>query len=171
MDVTEPLRWEHEIVLDQLKAFEKALDEVDWEGIRETLRFFDERLVLHRRKEEEILFPALDTHFGSGNGPISCMLHEHQDEREKIERIRAALARGTGHPETQREVQAAGGYILGLLRNHIAKENQVLYPMAEDILPEEEKKQIEVRMSAIGYCWGPQGTKGSAQQFRMGYVA
>ena len=45
MQLTEPLQWEHEVVLDRLKAFEKALDGNDWKGVRETLRFFDERLV------------------------------------------------------------------------------------------------------------------------------
>ncbi len=154
MEVTEPLRWEHEVVLEQLKSFEKALDEADWKGIRETLRFFDERLVLHRRKEEEVLFPALGGHIGTEGGPIGCMLHEHQDEREKIETIRAAMARGTDHPETRKAVQDAGGYILGLLRNHIAKENQILYPMAESTLSEEEKRRIEREMQAIGFCWG-----------------
>ena len=159
MDVTEPLRWEHEVVLAQLKAFEKSLDEADWKGIRETLRFFDGRLVLHRRKEEEMLFPALGRHIGAEAGPIACMLHEHQEERERIEVIRAALARGTGHPGTLQEVRTAGGYILGLLRNHIAKENQILYPMAEDTLSEEEKQRIEEGMNAIGFCWGSQDLK------------
>ncbi len=153
MEVTEPLKWEHEVVLDQLRTFEKALDEADWNGVRDTLRFFDERLLLHRRKEEEILFPALGRHIGTEGGPIACMLHEHQDEREKIERIRSAMARGTGHPETLKEVRGAGGYILGLLRNHIAKENQILYPLAEDTLSVEEKGRIEEGMNAIGFCW------------------
>ena len=161
MDVTEPLRWEHEVVLDQLKAFEKALAEADWKGIRGTLQFFDERLALHRRKEEEILFPALGRHIGTDAGPIACMLHEHQDEREKIEIIRVALARGTVHPETVQEIRGAGGYILGLLRNHIAKENQILYPMAENTLSEEEKARIEEAMNAVGYCWSPQDLKES----------
>ena len=159
MQLTEPLQWEHEIVLDRLKAFEKALDGNDWKGVRETLRFFDERLPLHRRKEEEVLFPALGRHIGTEGGPIACMLHEHQDEREKIEAIRRALARGPGDPSSWKEILAAGGYILGLLRNHIAKENQILYPLAEEALSSEEKALVEEGMNAIGYCWGPGNRK------------
>lgn len=160
MDVTEPLRLEHEVVLERLKTFEKALDEADWNGIRETLCFFDERLVLHRRKEEEVLFPALGGHIGTEGGPIACMLHEHQDERGKIEAIRAAMSRGTERPETLKTVQDAGGYILELLRSHIAKENQILYPMVENTLSGEEKERVEKGMNAIGYCWGPGDPKG-----------
>ncbi len=163
MEVTEPLRWEHEVVLDRLKAFEKALDEGDWKGIRETLRFFDERLVLHRRKEEEILFPALGRHIGTEHGPIHCMLEEHRDEKEKVERVRSAVARGD-----LAGARSAGGYILGLLRNHIAKENQILYPMVEDILSAEEKGGVEERMNAIGYCWKDGDLKEPLCAGRMG---
>lgn len=155
MQLTEPLRWEHDVVLDRLRTFEKALDGTDWQGVRETLRFFDERLVLHRRKEEEVLFPALGQHIGTEGGPIACMLHEHQDEREKVEAVRKALERGPGDPAAWKGICDAGGYILGLLRNHIAKENEILYPLAEQTLSREEKERIEKGMNAIGYCWDP----------------
>lgn len=153
MEVTEPLVWEHETVLGKLEAFEKALASTDWQGVRDTLKFFDERLSLHRRKEEEILFPVLGRHLGTTGGPIACMLHEHQDEREKIEAIRAALQRGSGDPTAWTEIRAAGSYILSLLRTHIGKENQILYPMAEQLLGPDEKEAVAKAMNAMGYCW------------------
>ena len=130
-NVTEKLSCEHQVVLKKLAAFEAALEKFDLDGIRETVRFFDERLILHRRKEEEVLFPTLGRHIGTGRGPIACMLEEHRDEKEKIEQIRGALE---AHPASgaRERITAAGRYILDLLRAHIQKEDNILFPLAEN---------------------------------------
>lgn len=149
--VTEILSREHQVVLKKLDAFEKALENFDVEGIRATITFFDERLILHRRKEEELLFPALGRYIGTEAGPIACMLHEHEDEKQKIESIRRALEHGTG-PDVRHQIVMDGRYILNLLRNHIVKEDQILFPMAEQTLSENEKVRISEGMKEIGSC-------------------
>lgn len=150
-NVTEILSREHQVVLGRLDALERALDAYDVNGLREALHFFDERLVLHRRKEEEVLFPALGAHIGTEVGPVACMLEEHRDEREKIETIRDAL-RDPSSTGARDRILAAGRYILELLRHHIQKEDRVLFPMAESVLSDEEKKAVKSGMDAIGYC-------------------
>ena len=142
---------EHKIVLARLMAFETALDAFDLEQIHATIRFFDEQVVLHRRKEEEVLFPAMKKHLGTEDGPIQCMLAEHQDEQEKIRKIRSLLEGNPG-PTSRSAIVKAGRYILDLLRIHIVKEDNIVFPLAESVLTDEEKKEVLARMKAIGFC-------------------
>ena len=155
-NVTEALSREHEVVLKELDRFDRALERFDLDGIRETLRFFVEGLPVHRRKEEEVLFPELGKHIGTEIGPIACMLEEHADEKEKVEFLRRALE--SGEPARVRsEIVAAGRYIVTLLRNHIFKEDHVLFPLAEATLNVEEKRRVKEGMDGIGYCCGACG--------------
>ena len=79
------------------------------------------------------------------------MLEEHRDEEEKIGIIRAALEEPSS-PDVQDRITSAGRYILKLLRNHIEKEDKVLFPLAEQTLTPEEKKRIKQDMDVIGNC-------------------
>lgn len=96
----------------------------------------------HHGKEEGILFPALT---GAGlpanSGPVGVMLHEHVEGRALIQQMEKALAAGVDAPAFTR---AAQGYA-ELLRAHIAKENDVLFPMAERMLPASQLEEIKGR--------------------------
>ena len=148
--ITTLLSEEHQEVLRRLKRLEAGLEPYDEGVVKETVQFFEEQLVLHRRKEEEILFPILGRHIGTDGGPIHCMLEEHSIEKKYIDIIRTALADG-GSGMQERIVEAAQG-ILSLLPDHIAKEDGVLYPLAERTLSEAEKTEMKGAMDAIGYC-------------------
>ena len=151
MQITHLLSQEHQVVLEQLQALEAALDRFDPGQVAATLRFFDEQVTLHRRKEEEVLFPALARYIGTEMGPIAVMLHEHREEQARLEEIRVALDAGDT-PEARGTLRRAGRQILDLLRNHIAKEDNVLFPLAERTLSAEEKMEAQEGMDAIGYC-------------------
>lgn len=149
--VTEALSREHQVVLKQLQSFEDALQRSDEAVIRETLRFFDERIVLHRRKEEEVLFPVIGRYIGAEHGPIACMLDEHRMEKQLIEQIRQALSRWPDN-KARDEVRTAGMAILNLLRAHIDKEDGILFPMSEEVMTPEEKESVQKSFDEIGYC-------------------
>ena len=148
--ITTLLSEEHQEVLRKLKRLEDGLEPYDEGVVRETIRFFEERLVLHRRKEEEVLFPTLGRHIGTEDGPIHCMLEEHSLEKQYIDVIRTALAEGS--PGTQERIIDADRAILSLLRDHIVKEDNVLFPLAERTLSEGEKTEMKQAMDSIGYC-------------------
>ena len=98
----------------------------------------------HHKKEETILFPLL-----TGNGfpidtdPISVMIAEHEHSRDLSQRLRQATERFQGGDESARNqvVQTAMGYVR-LLRQHIYKEDHVLYPMADQVLPDDKQQQM-----------------------------
>jgi hemerythrin-like domain-containing protein len=150
---THRLSKEHVVILRALERFEHALDGFHVEMVRETLRFFDEKVLLHRRKEEEALFPAVAKHIGP-QGPIACMLHEHGEEKRCLEAIRAALG-GPLSPAAREAILGAGRAILSLLRAHIAKEDGVLFPLSEEVLSADEKTSIQRAFDAIGYADAP----------------
>jgi hemerythrin-like domain-containing protein len=97
----------------------------------------------HHGKEEDILFPALEkVGIPREGGPIGVMLNEHDHGREHIRAMRRALGElKEGRNGAADFVRAAKGYV-ELLRNHILKENDVLFIMAEESLSGEEQKRL-----------------------------
>jgi hemerythrin-like domain-containing protein len=150
MKATRQLRDEHEGVRIMLGILEKlcekfetsgSIDKEHFEGILEFLKVFVDQC--HHAKEEELLFPALIAAGVPEEGPIAVMLREHEMGRGYVRTMsRTWGTYMTGDKSSSGEIiQNAQDYIL-LLRNHIEKENDVLFVMADDLLS--EKKQDEL---------------------------
>jgi len=128
---------EHEVILAVLEALEVRASEVRrggsfdrraWSLFAEFLGAFADRC--HHGKEEELLFPVLAEHgVPDAGGPIGAMKIEHEEGRSLIRDLSAAIERG----DASRAVAAASSFI-GLLREHIAKENGVLFPLGRQLL-------------------------------------
>lgn len=99
-----------------------------------------EELADHITKEEQVLFPIVAA-LGRGepvrmplDGPIACMLHEHEDAGEALRRLRE-LSRGFQPPaeacNTYRALFAGLGDLEEDLHRHIHLENAVLFPRAQ----------------------------------------
>ncbi len=142
------LREEHEVILRALGVLERfgraleAGEAVDREGLAWLQRFFGtfaDRC--HHGKEEQHLFPALERHgIPREGGPIGVMLQEHEEGRALVR----AMAQEDGH----RAAEAIRAYA-ALLRAHIEKENGVLFPMAEQVLPESEQHGLLRAFDAV----------------------
>ncbi len=141
MKATDRLREEHEGVLamlDSVEAIARAAeggtspDGAELDSILDFLRTFVDRC--HHAKEEEFLFPALKAGGPMGAGPVAQMLAEHAEGRRFVAEMgeaRAVLGEGPG--AALRFAKAALSYC-ELLRAHIRKENEVLFPMADRII-------------------------------------
>lgn len=94
----------------------------------------------HHAKEEDRLFAAMvEFGFPREHGPVGVMLTEHTEGRRHVgafKRIGAGSGPLTGD-ERRDFVDHASAYI-PLLRQHIMKEDRVLYPMALQRLPQAE---------------------------------
>jgi len=139
MTATEDLRAEHQGILKMLAVMQRIIahlrtgNAVPLErlgSILEFLKVFADKC--HHGKEEDILFPALEAAgMSRDGGPIAVMLHEHTLGRGHIRDMSAALSAGPGVSTAFAE--PAQSYV-DLLTQHIAKENNVLFVMAERLL-------------------------------------
>ena len=152
------LRQEHEAILGMLDATETAARRLSagesmeprlLEGLLEFFQLFADRC--HHGKEEELLFPRLMARgMPAQSGPIQVMLAEHDEGRTLIRRMKeAAAAYAQGSPEAGRDwAQAAHGYV-SLLRDHISKENNILFVMADRLLTGEDQKELSAAFEEV----------------------
>jgi hemerythrin-like domain-containing protein len=136
---------EHEAILSVIKIMGRMAAAIDTSTLMDTrdissaigfLKEFADKC--HHGKEEGLLFPAMvAAGVSQEGGPIGAMLAEHVQGRKFIRDMEESLAAGV---DLAKFAQAEKGYA-HLLRNHIQKENWVLFPMAEDVLsgPQLEK--------------------------------
>jgi hemerythrin-like domain-containing protein len=140
------LKNEHEAILSAIQILERMIaglekaPSVDTKDMHDFIGFLKEFAdKCHHGKEEGLLFPALiQAGLPEKGGPIGVMLADHAQGRQFIREMEEAL-----NPPVDRFklAQAAGGYA-ALLRNHIQKENMLLFPMTEKMLTETQLEQL-----------------------------
>ncbi|NLB87758.1 MAG: hemerythrin [Syntrophomonadaceae bacterium] len=141
---------EHDSILIGLDILEKMTvliqdgKQVEINDIEEMLNFlklFADKS--HHGKEEDILFPAMEkAGIPNERGPIGQMLIEHNQGRVYIKEMGESIQEG--NLAKNEFIQAAINYI-NLLRAHIKKENMVLFPMGDKMIPADEQEEISVR--------------------------
>jgi hemerythrin-like domain-containing protein len=105
----------------------------------------------HHGKEEDILFAEMvKSGFSKSSGPLAVMFHEHEQGRAYVRELdRLARQRGPlSGADAKALTKAAFGYT-ALLRQHIRKEDDILYPMAATRLSAEALESIGRRFDAF----------------------
>lgn len=146
------LKQEHAVVLEMLRRLGLALESHNLPGVLECLRFFDEELALHRRKEEEILLPEITRCQPAAEEAVGSTLEDHGEERRRIEGLRQAINGGDG-----RGVLETGVGLIYLLRRHFRREEDDLFPLAEKVLKPESVVRIERGFAGAGTFGLPAG--------------
>ncbi|MBE3118876.1 MAG: hemerythrin domain-containing protein [Anaerolineales bacterium] len=137
---------EHEAILSAIQILERMIatiekaTSVETKDIHDFIGFLKEFAdKCHHGKEEGLLFPAM---IGAGvpdkGGPIGVMLAEHAQGRKLIRDMEESISTDV---DRMKLAQAAREYA-NLLRNHIQKENNVLFPMAERVLTETQLEKL-----------------------------
>jgi hemerythrin-like domain-containing protein len=151
MDAIEVLKHEHKIVLKVLEAVRREAriiadtGKVNFDKLEKILDFF--RVFVdrcHHGKEEEYLFPKMQERgLPADKGPIPVMLHEHLGGRNTLKAVSEALSRAQQGDSAAQGALAANLAILeDHLRDHIAKEDEVLFPMADKVLTPEDQQAL-----------------------------
>jgi hemerythrin-like domain-containing protein len=158
MRPTQELSDEHRAVLVALEIMERVEDALaakepeapkHMAELLDFFRGFVDRC--HHAKEEEILFPELERHgVPREDGPIAVMLAEHDSGRRHIRSIAEGLARLTrGDARGMEEIHGGAEAYRDLLRAHIEKEENVLFPMADQVVTPEEAEGVRARFEAV----------------------
>lgn len=158
MTPTETLMEEHRLieqVLDSLETAANCLDDGEpvspdfFVDAAEFVAGFADRC--HHKKEEDILFNAM-TAAGvpRDSGPIAVMLREHDAGRRSTQAFRAAAEQmQAGDAGAAADLTRHVYDYVNMLREHIAKEDIVLYPMAEQVLSADDMQAMAKQFEQI----------------------
>lgn len=150
-DITRALVDEHRLILRMIALLERNapltaggrftnwqfyLDGVDF------IRNYADRF--HHAKEEDVLFEALVKNgMPRENSPIAAMLMEHDQGRSYAGALEAAARAAQAGQTGQEGVIAENALAYAeLLRGHIGKEDDILYPLAERVIPDTMRDAI-----------------------------
>lgn len=158
MKPTEELMQEHKAIKMMLGIMGKIAEDIqkgkeivvkDVEDIVTFLKTFTDKC--HHGKEENVLFPALlATGIPSETGPIGVMLYEHTQGRAYIQAISDGIKNLDAHNASaaQSIANAMMSYIT-LMQNHIHKEENVLFALADQRLSALKQEEILARFRQI----------------------
>lgn len=153
MKPTEILMQEHRVIERVLATMQKALQHADSDAQLQLAFFLDAVEFIqgyadayHHAKEEGVLFKEMEAQgFPVEGGPIAVMLSEHEQARAYTGTMQSAAARWeAGEASAQTEVTRSAQAYVSLLSDHIYKEDNILYPMADQLLsPEDQERMAE----------------------------
>lgn len=143
---------ELEDVAQSLRAAAKAGDN---SAEAERIRDIEEHLRAsesHYVREENVLFPYLERH--GITQPPAIMWMDHNEIREAKKNLYELIAAREGMtPQDFAEgMEEAALSLSGLLSSHFAKENNILFPAALQVIARDEWTEIRREFDELGYC-------------------
>jgi len=159
---TDVLRHEHRLIEERLETLSGQLralgdrgpDAEILERIEEIAGYIDQDMAVHHRKEEEGLFPFVQPHLGEALH-IDGRVADHEDLRIMSGKFRTALqecreaAPGAPGRFAAQLLRGYGLYIVHLVLEHLLKEDQILFLVAERYLTEDEEDLVFERFRSI----------------------
>ena len=146
MKATDILYEEHRIIMKVLECLQEVVSEAEESGklnadsANQAIDFFRNFADgCHHAKEEDRLFIVMQENgIPREGGPIGVMLMEHDDGRKFVRGMAGAVVQASDGDEDAVEQFAENARdFIALLRGHIDKEDQVLFPMAGQVLNEQ----------------------------------
>jgi len=116
---------------------EESVSKGDWSSAEGDNRRFLDAMEHHFRMEEEMLFPRFEEVSGHTMGPTEMMRHEHRQMRQLFEQMNLAVT-----AQSADDYLGASETLLILMQQHNAKEEQMLYPMSDQVLAGEQDELI-----------------------------
>ncbi len=158
MTATEELKTEHRAIQRMLAVLDTAAARLEkgkpvrpglFREATDFVRNFADQC--HHGKEEDNLFPRLQERgLPRDGGPIGVMLFEHDEGRAYVRGIVAAIdGYESGDEQAARSIAKNARAYAELLRGHIWKEENVLFPMADNVLSAEDQHEMEKQFQQI----------------------
>ena len=135
--------------------------------MREAGDVMNNELIAHARREDDVLFEAVEEVFGKEWGPTVVMRQEHRDIHGSITLFRdtlhelnqvehPAIHAGIAKLHDQLEagapaatLRATGAELLAMLDAHFGKEEEILFPIARAELSAEQLRDVARRMDEL----------------------
>jgi hemerythrin-like domain-containing protein len=156
MNPIQELKNEHRAIERALTLLECIAEEIETPSARDDAHNMIDFLktfadTCHHGKEERVLFPSLQkAGVSKEGGPIGVMLREHDMGRGHIRGMAQALSDlAAGGPDARDRFRQHAGAYAALLRQHIAKEDQVLFEIADRLLSQPSRDDIQTEFDRI----------------------
>ena len=129
--IVEYMTRQHRFCDDSFAAAEAAVSENNWREAENQWDVFSRDLEVHLTNEEQTLFPAFEQMSGNADGPTSVMRMEHLQMRAMVETMTKAL-----QAKDIENYLGLSETLMILMQQHNMKEEQILYPMTQQMLPD-----------------------------------
>lgn len=158
---TELLMRDHETTEKVFEAGERALAKPggpDREMVAKLIEYFAGYVDrVHNKKEEEHLFPLIQERgVPRDGGPLAVMLQEHEQSRELLAELQAVAGAHVDGADNIEELRGIYAGYAELLKNHFWKENDILYPMAQRVMSDEDDERVVRGIEAVEAAAGPE---------------
>lgn len=112
--------------------------------LRARVKSFVAELDPHSAREEDHLFPMMVRYIGREGGPIAVMEYEHETAKQLLKTFLEAAEREPRPASATRAGEIASHALRAhtILTDHFMKEENVLFPLAERLLNDEEKAEL-----------------------------
>ncbi len=158
MTPTEELEAEHRVIEKMLDCMDVEADALEAGKTPPAVVFLETSDFIagfadacHHGKEEHKMFPMLASDgMPTESGPMKQLIADHKQGREFNRRIREAAKRlEAGDMTAKRELlDAVRGYVK-LLRVHIKKEDNMFFPMADEMLSEQQQRELHQEFEQV----------------------
>jgi iron-sulfur cluster repair protein YtfE (RIC family) len=160
VSATHELRAEHGTLQRGIADLARLAGEVgDWsvpdtpDRLRGMRGFLYGRVLPHAEAEEAVLYPLMDKVMGAA-GTTSTMVADHREIHHHADALVALLdAIGQGPPHAG-QVEAVRQHLYALwaiLRLHLAKEEDILFPILDARLSEADAETLYAKLAAFGH--------------------
>lgn len=150
MTPTEQLKNEHRAIERMMKILEnvsiriEAGEKVETNDLAEMVGFIRTFAdSCHHGKEEGMLFLELEkTGMPKDQGPLAVMLEEHEIGRNYVAKMKESAEKYQSDIGAGKDFTQAARQYIELLSDHIQKEDNILYPMADERLSQSTQDQL-----------------------------
>ncbi|MCP4209843.1 MAG: hemerythrin domain-containing protein [Halieaceae bacterium] len=138
MQITELMTDDHHACDDVFANLERLVQTGDWSKTQQEAADFIRLMERHFGVEENILFPAIENATGMTMGPTEVMRMEHVQMRQLFEELKESIEAADAE-----SVLGVTETILVMMQQHNAKEESVLYTLADHTLGEASPEMVE----------------------------
>ncbi len=136
--ITQTMTYEHNVCDNLFAQAELLVSQAKWEQAIANVESFIQAMEQHFSREENVLFPTFEARTGNSMGPTQIMRMEHTQMRQLFAEMQQSVVQHNsddylGQAET----------LLMLMRQHNAKEEQILYPMTDSAFGAERSTVLQ----------------------------
>jgi regulator of cell morphogenesis and NO signaling len=146
---------EHVLLRADMDVIYEIIEEIEFESgnavfqrfteLAKLISIFTAKLRAHSKQEEEGLFPMMTRNLSENDRTIDEMEREHEKAEKHLQDFLSEAGKA-GTAIDENDIQWITTYAFqahATLTQHFAKEEKVLFPLAESLLSIEEKTELE----------------------------